>query len=259
MNSSKEIIEKTVFVNRYILLKIAGKDQNRRDYYLRNSLAKATTLIISIDLLYSQGLISEGWSLYRNLIDRLIYIYYLMDNDLFEIFESTTKINVYEYNNTVKADELMVKKIKDDIFNATKDQANDYKNEKNKKLKFIKPDPKSVLKGKHLDFVYKYGYDYASSRVHPNFDDGLFEFHSLTGLKPNPYNRFDNSLLIQDSILIYSVLSKEIMSGLSQNFRAIVYTFFTDSSKYYLDEKNNFLDSFQKIQLLMYSELDLFE
>ena len=72
----REIIEKTETIYIWLLLKLSDKVHGK-DIFLRNSLAKSITLLKSINLQYESKAYNEGWILYRALIDRLIYIFYL--------------------------------------------------------------------------------------------------------------------------------------------------------------------------------------
>lgn len=243
-----EIIEKIEVVNKWLLLKLADKVETKKDIYLRNSIAKGISLLKSIDLLYRQKAYNEGWILYRSLVDRLVYIYYLTENDNFNTFEEWSYIKTYEYRNNARADEKFKNVLKNPVFDVKNDESNKYRDLKRKKTEWNKPIPKTILKNKGIDFLYKFGYDYASMHTHPMANDGEFEFYSLTGLEPNPYKNFYQEILITDSILVNTLIQQEILNYLDFKFRGLVYSFLEETRKKINNETNEF--DFKLYQLL---------
>lgn len=220
-----EIIEKIEVIDKWLLLKLATDATSPKDRYLRNSIAKSISLLKSINNEFTRQSYNEGWILFRALIDRLVYIYYLKDNNKFEEFEEWSFIQYFEHQNKARADERFKRVLNDKNFAITKEHSNRYKNLKKKNIKWVKPDPLTILSSKGLDFLYKFGYDFASRQTHPMISDGEYEFYFLTGLEPNPYKAFDNEILIKNAILVTTMIQQEILNYLSFGFRAIIYSF----------------------------------
>lgn len=220
-----EIIDKIEVLDKWLLLKLATDATSPKDRYLRNSIAKSISLLKSINYEFTRQSYNEGWILFRALIDRLVYIYYLKDNKKFEEFEEWSFIQYFEHQNKARADERFKRVLNDKNFAISKEHSNRYKNLKKKNIKWVKPDPLNILSSKGLDFLYKFGYDFASRQTHPMSSDGEYEFYFLTGLEPNPYKAFDNEILIKNAILVTTMIQQEILNYLSFRFRAIIYSF----------------------------------
>ena len=89
--------------------------------------------------------------------------------------------------------------------------------------------------------------------------DGEYEFYFLTGLEPNPYKAFDNKILINNAILVTTMIQQEILNYLSFGFRGIIYSFFEQIQK-----QTNGIDTeldltFFKILKLIEANVNLYE
>jgi len=252
-------IEKTEVISKWLLLKLANKVVSTKDIYLRNSIAKSSSLLISIGKLYRQDSYNDGWVLYRSLIDRLVYIYYLTDNDLFDQFEDWTYIQKYEYRNNVRADEKFKRILNDPGFNVERNESNKYRLLKEKGTRWVKPIPKTVLKNKDLDFLYKFGYDIASMDTHPMATDGDEEFYQITGLKPNPYKKLNHEILLKNSILVFSLINQVIFNKLNLKFRGLVYSFLEETRKYINEEPNELDNNYSQLLILTEKGISWFE
>lgn len=199
--------------NKCFLLKIAS-DVDGKDVYFRNCIAKVCSLLKSIGLLYSVENFNDGWILYRSLIDRLVYLFYLTENNNFKEFDEWSYVKSYEYRHNAKVDERFKRLLKVPAFETKKGETQTYEEFK-QRLNWKKPDPLAVLKSKKIDFIYKFGYDYASTHTHPMSKDGSKEFHHLTGLKPNPHEIEDNYLLLKNSLIISSISMDVILKNMS--------------------------------------------
>lgn len=241
-----ETIEEIEIICTWFLLDIASKVDGR-DVYLRNSIAKTISLLKTIDLLSFIRLYNEGWILYRSLIDRLVYLYYLIDNDNFTDFDEWTYLQLYEYRHNAKVDEKFKRLLNDPFFRTEKGDANKYSEIRIKKLNWEKPRAKDVLKSKNLDFIYKFGYDYASMHTHPMSFDGQREFNRMTGSTPNPYQSFDGNILINDSMLISSIILNLIISNMKIQPPDIFIDYLSEFKKLTYGIENNLHDKFQEV------------
>lgn len=253
-----ENIERLEVVSKWILLKLAGNASGKREIYLRNAIAKNISLLRSIEILFRHHEYNQAYILFRSLLDRFVYLCYLHDNDLFEHFEKWTFIKVYEYRNNAKADERFRRVLSDPLFRSHPSEARRYSELKRESIAWQKPDPKTVLSTRGLDFLYKFGYDYASMHTHPMASDGDFEFHHLTGLEPNPHKDFSYSELSLNAILISTLIMREIMNASSFKFRAICYSFLDEICREINGEPNQCKDTYYKIVMLISNKDPLF-
>lgn len=85
-----------------------------------------------------------------------------------------------------------------------------------------------------MEFLYKYGYDYASMHVHPMANDGQQDFYSITKLEPAP--RFPpNITVLSNSILASSMILQDAMNHSSFKWRKLIWT--------YLEQVRELLDT----------------
>jgi hypothetical protein len=232
-------------INKCFLLKIASDVKSHKDTYLRNSIAKTISLLKSIGCLHTIENYNDGWILYRALIDRLIYLYYLIDNDKFTEFDEWTFVELYEYRHNTKVDERFKRLLNNPKFKTPKGDTNDYKEFKNR-LNWQKPKPYDVLKTKDLDFIYKFGYDYASMHTHPMFWDGSKEFYKLTELEPNSHNINEDNLLLKNSLLVGAMIFNLIIMYLSIEIPRYYLDYMSEFRKFAFGLENNFGLNFQE-------------
>jgi hypothetical protein len=254
-----QTIEKIENIDKWLLVKLATDATSKKDIYLRNSIAKSTTLLKSIYQVYSNDLYNEGWILFRALLDRLVYIYYLKDTNKFDEFEEWTFINKYEHTSNARSDERFKKVLVNNNFKINKEQTKIYYEYKKKNTKFVIPDAETVLKSKGLDFLYKFGYSFASGQTHPMSNDGEYEFYLLTGLEPNPYKTFDNKVLMNNSILIKTLIQNEIYNYLSCRFRGIMYSFLDQVQHYINGDKTDIDETYLEILKLIVIHISPYE
>ena len=115
-------IESVKAITIWLLIQLAEKVQNKKEVYLKNILAKSLSLIEAIDKLYTQELYNEGWTLFRTLIDRYVYLVYLCEKDMFEEFEKWSFVRAYEYNSSIRSDENFKSLLNDPLFKIDKKQ-----------------------------------------------------------------------------------------------------------------------------------------
>jgi len=252
-------IERIETIDKWLLVKLATDATSKKDIYLRNSIAKSTILLKSIYNVHLYESYNEGWILFRALLDRLVYLFFLKDNDKFEEFEVWSFINKYEHTSNARSDNRFKRVLADNNFNITKEQTKTYYEYKKKNVKWINPDPQTVLKSKGLDFLYKFGYSFSSGQIHPTSNDGEYEFYLLTGLEPNPYKVFDNNILLKNSILIKTLIQHEIYNSLSFNFRGIMYSFIENVRSYINGDGTQIDETFLNIMKLIVARISLYE
>ena len=238
------IISQVEIINKCYLLKTAS-DADGKDVYLRNTIAKTVSLLKSIGVLYHIDSYNDGWILYRSLIDRVVYLYYLLENDNFTEFDEWTFVELFELRHNAKVDERFKRLLKNPKFKTQKEETNIYKQYK-ARLNWQKPKPSEVLKDKDLDFVYKFGYDYASMHTHPMSWDGSKEFYKLTGLKPNPHDLNEDLLLLKNSLIIGSMIFNLVIQNLTMELPNFYLEYMSEFRKYAFGLENNIISKFNE-------------
>lgn len=254
-----EIIHKLEIVSKVILIQLADKVETNKDKYLRNAIARSISLLKAINQLYSTKEYNSGWILYRSLIDRLVYVFYFSDDVNFTSFDNWSFIKTFEYRNNVKSyNKYQVRKPKLGL-DHNKSEVDKYYELKKRKIKWSKPDPETVLKQKGFDFLYNFGYDFASVHSHPIVTDGEFEFYSLTGIEPNPYKIIDQNNLIKNSILIHSIIQQEVYNQLTYRFIGVLHSLIEETRKIINREPNEFDAVYQRTIIYINERVNLFE
>ena len=242
-----------------LLFELAEKCESRKDFYLRNALAKTASLIESIFKLHQIGNYYDGWILYRSLSGRLAHILYLDKNNSYLDFEKWTFIRDFEDNNRARSDPKFKRNLLDSNFDIDDTQKLKYSNYKSDNPKWKRPKVENILVENELDFLYKYGYDYASKHTHPMYNDGSYEFYKLTGLEPNPYANFSKTALIINRLLLATMITQTCLNFLTFKFRTIMYNYI-ESIRNSLDgDDKSFKINFIKIDKLFEEKISLCE
>ncbi|GAA5521267.1 DUF5677 domain-containing protein [Aliifodinibius salicampi] len=253
-----ECLKNIVAVAPMLIFDLAEKTEKSKDFYLRNCIAKGSSLLESILILYKKEYYDNALILYRSLLDRLVHVYYLSKHDSFQEFKFETLTANFEHVNNARSDQSLEGILEDPLFQITKEEWKKYQEYKQNLDGWNKPDPKKILKENDLGFLYKFGYEYASRRVHPTYFDGYPEFHTITKLEPNPYDKFDNQTIINNSVLITSVLFSECLTKSSFSFRQIVFDYFKSIHNLLHDDSDkDYKNKFVKIAKLFNQEVEL--
>lgn len=207
------------------LYQIGNELEGDKNTYLTNSISKTQTLVKSIELTFVNELYNESWILYRCLLDRYLYLRYLKKNNLYTSFKDWSYVKGYEYLQNAKSNECIENVKNDPRFRFSKEQSRNYSEIKNKLNKFRKPDPKLEFKDEGLNFLYKLGYDYASMRVHPMFEDGDEEYYRITKVTPNPYSEFNHQELLTNTYLVASMIIQESLNQIDLKTIRVVYEY----------------------------------
>ena len=253
MNKHSEIIEQIEAIGKWLLFQLANENEPLKHTYLRNNIAKVISLLNSIQILNRQENFNDAQILFRCLIDRLVYIFHLEENNNYEDFENWTFIKSYSHIHNARADQQVQNIKRNPLFQLSKENTNRYYElKKLKKDKFEKPKPETTLKKEGLSFIYKFGYNYASMHTHPMFFDGKEEFYQLTGLLPNPYEKYHNDDLLPNSILVSLIILQEILNSINLRFIYLIYDFIDELKKEVGNKENNSKELFY--DLLNYIE-----
>lgn len=148
----RENIERIEVISKWLLLRLAHTAESKKDIYLRNAIAKNISLLRSIETLFDHQQFNQAYILFRSLLDRLVYVYYLNDNNLFERFEEWSFIKSYEHRNNAKADERFKRVLDDPLFKSIPKESRRYSELKTKMLHGKSRIPKLYLRIRALIF-----------------------------------------------------------------------------------------------------------
>lgn len=207
-----------------LLFKFAKYPCDTKDVIIRNFIALTDTMVRGVMQLWSISDYQDCWILNRYLFDRLFHLVHLGNNDQFDLFDDWLFFKQYNAQNRVRSDPEFRGALVSQLFMPTPEQK-----ERDCSLSIDPPNwqrPKAmaVAKGMNLRFLYKYGYDYGSTHVHPMANDGQQDFFTITGLQPAP-DFPDQRSVLSNSILASCLIVQEGLNKSSFKWRRIIYDF----------------------------------
>jgi hypothetical protein len=171
---------------------------------------------------WERGSDQDAWILHRSLLDRLLHLRFLADSDSFVAFDEHSFMSAYEFRHQLLSDPDMRHKAPTSVEETQKRDRPRYE-----KLlasnRWRRPRAEEVAKSMGLGFIYRFGYDYASTHVHPMSSDGESDFRRLTS--PSQSAAPGDSTVVRNSILIQSMLVQEALNVSTLRWRNIAYTF----------------------------------
>ena len=219
-----EAIEELCMCATVILYSFGTHSTETRDLIIRSFIARGTTALKSILLLWKTDHYHDCWILYRSLVDRLFHLRALADNDDFLLFDDWSFVKQYEYRNRAKSDPDFKDTLNTELVKETLEEKERYQEIKKLPPKWKRPLPEEVANKMGLGFLYKYAYDYASAHVHPMANDGDEDFGRLTGLTKRDMPP-DRRVILNNSCLILVLLIQEGLNTGTLQWRRVVYDF----------------------------------
>lgn len=216
-----------------VLLSFAKHGQGLREAVARNFVARGMSCTQSIFAVWKAGSEQDAWILHRSLLERLLHLHHLGETDTFSDFEEYSFLSMYEARHQLLSDPDMKGKLPPSLKDLQKSNKARYDEIAAKQSRWHRPRPEDVAKKMNLGFLYRFGYDYASTHVHPMAGDGEADFTTLISA-PRALTLPD-ATVVRNSILIQSMLVQEALNVSRMRWRAIVYDF--------LDQIRNFLET----------------
>lgn len=113
---------------------------------------------------------------------------------------------------------------------------------------------KKSSKKKKLYFLYKFGYDYASTHVHPMANDGMVEyFRMVKNPPPTVVSNFNYQTLtiMKNSALISSLTANSCLNFSSFKWRTLVFNFIESFRQAMNDQPNEFELNFHRMKIFV--------
>jgi len=211
-------------VSAMILFSFGKHAVDTKDLIIRNFIARSAMMLKGIFKLWEISDYQDAWIIYRALLDRLFHLHDLGAKGEFCEFDDWSFFEQYKAQNKVKSDPEFKGQAVGWVYELTEDQKLRIKSLSKNPPKWGRPKAEDVAKSMGLSFLYKYGYDFASSHVHPMADDGHQDFYTLTRLEPTP--RFPNQIsVLSNSILASSVILQEALNLSSFRWRRVLWDY----------------------------------
>jgi len=222
LNEYVELAEAINIVSTMILFCFAKSTNSIKDNILRNFVARSTISQMSIFALYELKDYSGAWVIHRTLLDRLFHLHSIGARDEYVDFDDWSFFNQYRDQNRLRSDPQFDVEASGWVYELSDDQKKRIQRLSNNKPQWKRPKAEDVAKDMGLEFLYKYGYDYASKLVHPLSDDGLQDFYEITGLEPRPKYPSQISVL-SNSILANTLVIQSAMNSCSLSWVKILW------------------------------------
>lgn len=210
-----------------VLFEFAREPREVRDTILRNLVARAYRLMTAIFALWRVDDFQDCWILHRSLLERWFHLVNLDETDSFETFEAWSFLEQYKAVHRVTSDANVDTSSSDLFVPLTPPQKRRVTELLKSPPDWRRPRPEDVAKNADMRFLYKYGYDHASARVHPMADDGLQDFHIITGLEPAPTFP-DQSAVLTNTLLVDTMIIQDAMNASTMSWMSLVYNTLTD-------------------------------
>lgn len=225
-NPPFEYIECTEALRVYtasVLTFLASNSQDIRERVIRNFTARGLTTLQSIGTLWQLGHFQECWILFRTQLDRLFHLHALAENDEFDIFEKWSFMKQVEANHRAISGPVFREYINIPDFTPSKEEKSRYYKLKAEGIRWARPRAEEVANRMGMPFLYKFGYDYASTHVHPMARDGHDDFLRLTMLGEPAQGA--PVVVLHNAVLVQLLLTQEGLNASRLEWRAIVYDF----------------------------------
>lgn len=246
IESYKKGIEVLDIFTSIILFSFAQHSITIKDIIIRNFIARTITTLKGIMKLWEISDYHDCWVLHRCILDRLFHLKALAKNDSFKIFEKWSFKQQYDAKNKIRSDPEFKGKLDPGFFKDMDEQKERYAIICKEKIQWRRPKPEEMAKEMDLDFLYKYGYDYASTLVHPMANDGQEDFYRLTNPKEIDLVG-DHRAVINNSCLAMTVLIQEGLNNSNFAWRSLIYDFLGDFRDFLISGTEKYLISFYKI------------
>lgn len=245
-NEYKQFYEIYRRITALLIFSIHHYEVNNRKLIIRNFMAKSIASLQGAFTLWEIKNYQDCYVLLRVLTDRLFHLYDLIENDKFTEFDDWTFYQQFCSRNQLRSDQENSKKIIKEAFNATAEEKERFLNIQKAGITYKRPKPEKISKELDLHFLYKYGYDHASTLVHPMANDGWEDVIHLTGLYPDAILP-DHRSVLSNCLLINHLLHNHAMRGLGFKWRREIVEFMDSSTNFLKTGDKGYLKCFLAI------------
>ncbi len=160
-------------------------------------------------------------------LDRLFHLRHLQQNDEFEVFEAWSFLEQYNAVNRVRSDTEFSGALASKLFSLTPEQKERARSLAKNPPVWQRPKGEDAAKALDMRFLYRFGYDFGSTHVHPMANDGQQDFYTITKLEPAP-DFPDHRCVLSNTLLVATMLVQQGLNASTLSWRALVYDFLDD-------------------------------
>lgn len=209
----------------HFLFEFARHPLDTKNTVIQNFVARSIAMVRGIRCLWDIGDFQDCWILHRALLDRYFHLLALGKEKSYKTFDDWSFAKQYEAQSRVRSDPNCKNVLTSALFTPTSEQKARYAALKQSPPQWKRPKPEDVAKGAKLVPLYNYGYDYASTHVHPMANDGLEDFYAITKLEPRPDFPPHISVL-HNSLLVGCLIAHESLNQSDFRWRPLVFDFY---------------------------------
>ncbi len=207
-----------------VLISFAKHECGTRDIIIRNFAARSAMALKGVFAVWDLGDYQDAWAIHRTILDRLFHLNHIATNAQFEEFEAWSFFEQFKGQNRVRSDEAFKHEATGEIYELSEEQRRRVKELSRSKPTWKRPKAEDVAKQMGLEFLYKYGYDYASTHVHPMATDGEQDFTSITGLRPS--QAFPSQItVLSNSVLAVTLVLQDALNFSSFRWQRLLWAF----------------------------------
>jgi len=232
-----------------LLFEFAREERGVRDTIIRNFIARADMIARAVFQLWNLQDYQDSWVLHRCLLDRLFHLWHLQQNDEFEVFEAWSFLEQYNAVNRVRSDPEFSGALKSKLFSLAPEQKKRARALTKNPTAWQRPKAEDAAKGLDMSFLYRFGYDFASTYVHPMANDGHQDFYTITKLEPAP-DFPDHRSVLSNTLLVATMLVRQGLNASTLSWRALVHDFLDDLMRFLDTGAEDYKISFVKLGVM---------
>jgi hypothetical protein len=227
VESYAEMMEAFHAIAGTLLFEFARHERDSRDVTIRNFIARADMMVRAVFRLWELQDYQDCWILHRCLLDRLFHLSHLQEHNEFQVFEAWSFLEQYKALNRVRSDPEFSGARESEMFCVTPENKKRAKELSRDPPVWRRPKAERVAKQLNMRFLYRFGYDFSSTHVHPMANDGQQDFFTITKLEPAPPFPDQRSVL-SNTLLVGTMIVQEGLNASALSWRRIVYDFLDD-------------------------------
>ena len=180
---------------------IKTTEGNFKDQIIRNFIARGAECLDSILSLWKAGHHDDCTVLQRAHADRVIHLIDLIERNEFAEFERWSFRRQFEMADRALSDPTIHSKMGPVALRKARELHREHRIRFNKESEssWHRPDPKEVAKQIKFPLLYRLGYDYPSTEVHPMADDGKEAFYRLISAEAELRSYGDEFVVLQNT------------------------------------------------------------
>ena len=216
---------------------------NLKDHIIRNFIARGAECLDSILSLWKLGRYDDCTVLQRAHTDRVIHLIDLIERDGFAEFERWSFRRQFEMVDRALSDPRIQSKIGPVALRNARELHRERRIRFNQEPEsnWHRPDHKEVAKQIEFPLLYRLGYDYPSTEVHPMADDGEESFYRLISAEAELKSFGDHFVVLHNTFAsqIYLVIKglnacNVVWEDLVGSFLSQLFSFLESGSKNYM-------------------------